>query len=151
MAAQDLSAQEIQNLVDTRHPVVGIEFPTRGLQPYYDWLLRTLAHLADASFGAFRVAPDDSAPLAFRVAPGRATIDSALAVLTDAATIDLAPFNNQTALVWIVEQSGDAVPQAGAASSGWPAGAHLKLAEVTLQNGVPTQTIDRRLDTVFQA
>ncbi|MEM9294952.1 MAG: hypothetical protein AAGA57_04045 [Planctomycetota bacterium] len=151
MAAQDLSSETIQSLIGTRHPVAGLEFPPRGLQPYYEWLIRALAHLADASFGALRVAPDDQGPLFVRIAPGRATINGVVAALDTPATLDLSALNNQTAYVWLTENAGVAVPLSGPSSAGWPATPHLKLAEFTLSAGGITQSIDRRLETVFQA
>lgn len=42
MSIQELTSEEITALVGTRHPVVGFEYPVNGLQPYYEWLMRTL-------------------------------------------------------------------------------------------------------------
>ncbi len=148
MPIQDLTSDQIDSLVGTRHPETGIEYPPNGLQPYYYWLIRALHLLAESSLGALRVAEDDSSSTVIQIAPGRATITG---VVLDfpGETNDLSAFNNDTAYVWLRDTAG--VPGIGinAASGGWPGIPHIKLAEVTLAAGVVTNILDRRLETVF--
>ncbi|MEO1235559.1 MAG: hypothetical protein AAFX76_02095 [Planctomycetota bacterium] len=149
MSTSDLTVEQINQLVGTRHPVTGIEFPPSGLQPYHDWLIRTLHRLADSSFGYWRVDRAGVSPTSISVAPGRASIAS-VAVDSEGTVIDLAGFNNETAFVWLEADGNEALVAAGAASEGWPATAHLALAEVALDGGAIAAIVDRRLDAVFR-
>lgn len=148
MPTSDLSTEALQSLVGTRHATTGIEFPPVGLQPYHDWLIQTLHRLAESSAGALRVSrADDDATV--HVAPGRASIDDVALQLPE-TTLNLAAFNNSTALIWLADDSGSATVLAADTGTGWPGTAHLKLAEVTLASGVVTAVLDRRFETVFR-
>jgi hypothetical protein len=149
MAVRELSAEEIEALVGTRHGVTGMEYPPQGLQPYYQWLIRTLHLLAESSAGALRVAQDASSPTAVTVAPGRASIQG-VALSYEGGVIDLAGFNNDTVYVWLFDDSGAAAVGFGAEGDGWPVQAHIKLAQVTLEAGAITGILDRRFETVFR-
>ena len=145
----DLTSAQIRGLIGRHDPTTGIQFPPPGLQPYHDWLIRTLHRLAAASLGAFavRVAADDPASVA--VAPGRASIDSQ-AVSLPATTLDLAIHNNLTCHIALTAAAGQAQLSLTSAADGWPADPHLKLAEVTLVGGAVTDILDRRLETLFR-
>lgn len=143
----DLTAAEIQTLVGTRHDAAGIEFPPAGLQPYHDWLIRTLKSLADASFGPLQVTASTQGPTTVHVRAGRAAVNS-VALESAAQDLDLAAFNNSTVLIALTENAGN--PQIDAAAA-WPAGPHIKLAEATLAAGQITELIDRRFESVFTA
>lgn len=145
----DLSSDDLQSLVGTRHPATGIEFPPASLQPYHDWLIRTLQRLADSSVGAWRVERSGDSPTAVTIAPGRATIADVV-LASPRTTLELATFNNATALVWLDDNAGQPNLAAAASDTGWPSVAHLKLAEVTLAGGAITIITDRRLDTLFR-
>ncbi|MEM9914545.1 MAG: hypothetical protein AAF911_06270 [Planctomycetota bacterium] len=149
MPSIDLSPDAIHDLVGTRHNATGIEFPPAGLQPYHDWLIRTLYRLAESSVGAFRVNRASDNATTVHISPGRASIAGVVLTL-DEATIDLAAFNNDTAYVWLGDNAGAAQLGNATASAGWPSGAHLKLAEVTLAGGAITTVLDRRLETLFR-
>ncbi|MEM1027543.1 MAG: hypothetical protein AAGJ38_05625 [Planctomycetota bacterium] len=149
MPSIDLSPDAIRDLVGTRHAATGIEFPLAGLQPYHDWLIRTLHRLAESSVGAFRVDRAGDNATTVHISPGRASI-SGVVLTFDEATIDLAAFNNDTAYVWLEDNAGVAQLGNAAASTGWPSDAHLKLAEVTLAAGAITTVLDRRLETLFR-
>jgi len=150
MPIKELTPDQIDGLVGTRHAVAGLEYPPNGLQPYYHWLLRSLHLLAESSLGALRVAADDASDTSVIIAPGRATISG---VVLDFAgqTIDLSAYNNDTAYIWLFENAGAVGLGIGADAAGWPVTPHIKLAEITLAAGVITQTLDRRLETVFSA
>jgi hypothetical protein len=147
MTIRELTNEEIETLVGTRHAGTGMEYPPNGLQPYYQWLMRALHLLAEASASALRVAPDQDTPTAVCVAPGRATVGGSVLAYTG-GTVDLAAFNNATAYVWLHDAGGAAVT-AGASSAGWPATPHLKLAEVTLAGGQITSILDRRFEAML--
>lgn len=149
MHSPDLTAAQIESLIGTRHDITGIEFPPAGLQPYHDWLIRTLHRLAESSAGAFRVAPADATPTSVSVAPGRASI-SGVTLDLSATTIELATHNNAAAYVWLEDNAGQAQVAADNANAGWPVGAHIKLAEVVLDSGQISTILDRRLETVFR-
>ena len=118
----------------SRHPVTGVLTPDLGMQPYYDWLLESLHLLSESACGQLRVVQDDANSTTVRVMPGRASIsDVTLAV--NAQTLDLAGHNNDTAYVWLEDDSGSPLIAAGADGDGWPVSAHIKLAEVTLALG----------------
>lgn len=148
MSIQELTPDQIDSLVGTRHPGTGIEYPPNGLQPYYAWLVRTLHLLAESSLGALRVAEDDSSATAITIAPGRASISG---VVLDFAgqTSDLAAFNNDTVYVSLLNIAGEPTIAISADAGGWPIGAHIKLAEVSLAGGVITGILDRRIETVL--
>lgn len=149
MTVKVLSAENITQLVGTRHPTTGIEYPPDGLQPYYHWLVSTLHLLAESSAGALRVARDTDDQAGVHVAPGRASI-SDVALAYDGGTIDLGAYNNSTAYLWLFDDDGEAAIGVDDESNGWPGGDHLKLAEVTLQAGAVTHILDRRFETIFR-
>lgn len=147
MNLQPLSPEQIDALVNTRHAATGIEFPPAGLQPYHQWLMRTLHQLAECSLGALRVAASAEGATTVAVAPGRASIDGTV-VACAGETLDLASFNNSTALIWLgVDESDEAIVEA---DEDWPAGPHLKLAEVELAAGAIASVLDRRMEAVFR-
>lgn len=150
MTIQDLSAEQITALVGTRHAVTGVEYPPGGLQPYYEWLVRTLHHLAESSAGALRVARSSASATAVVVSPGRASIGG-VALAFEGETLELATFNNSTVLVWLEDLAGAAVIGHGASAGGWPGGLHIKLAEVTVAAGEVTAVLDRRFETILSA
>ena len=149
MTIQELSTSEIEQRVSTRHAGTGIEYPPSGLQPYYHWLVRTLHLLAESSAAALRVAEDDTNATTVRIMPGRASIGG-VALSYDGGTIDLSTYNNDTAYIWLENDGGAAVKVADDAT-GWPGGAHIKLAEVTLASGEITEIVDRRFETMLKA
>lgn len=150
MAIVELTAAQARALAGTRHAETGVLFPEEGMQPYYLWLVRTIHELASASAGALRVSPDDATPTSVRVAPGRATLQSA-ALAFEGSAIDLAAFNNAVAYVWLYNDSGPAAIGVSASGGGWPTTPHVPLAEVTLTGGRVQSILDRRFDTVFAA
>ena len=150
MVVRELAEAEIEALVGSRHGVTGLEYPANGLQPYYAWLVRALHLLAESSAGALRVARDAGSVTAVRVMPGRATVDDVV-VAYEGGELELASLNNDTALVWLVEDGGEAKVEAGASGDGWPGEAHIKLAEVELAEGVIVGVVDRRFETMLKA
>ncbi len=148
MSIQELSPDEIDALVGTRHPVTGVEYPPNGLQPYYHWLIRALHLLSESSIGAFRVAKEETSGTTVRVAPGRATL-SGVVLGYPGGNIDLSGFNNDTAYVWLHNNAGSPAVGTAPDATGWPGTTHLKLAEVTIASGQVTQIIDRRIDHLF--
>lgn len=150
MTIRDLSSDQITELVGTRHAVTGVEFPPAGLQPYHEWLVRQLHHLAESSAGNLRVVPDDTAQTTVRVMPGRASIGG-VALVYGGGAIDLATYNNDTAYLWLEDDSGAASIGIATDAAGWPGSAHIKLAEVTLAAGVIVEILDRRFETMLSA
>ena len=148
MSIQELTADQIEALVGTRHPATGIEYPPNGLQPYYHWLIRVLHLLSESSLGALRVAGDDSSNTAIQVSPSRVSV-SGVSLSYSGEVIDLAAFNNDTVYVWLRNNSGAPGVGVNADSGGWPGVAHIKLAEVTLAGGAITDILDRRMETLF--
>jgi hypothetical protein len=150
MAFKPLTSDEIQALVGRTHAATGITFPQPGLTPYYDWLMRTLHLLAESSCAALRVGVEDGDPVTVVIAPGRASI-SGVALAYAGGSLDLATYNNDTALIWLFDDAGSAAIGVAPSAAGWPGGAHLKLAQVTLVGGIITGILDRRFETVFKA
>lgn len=148
MPIKELTYDEVEDLVGTRHPSTGIEYPPNGLQPYYQWLVRTLHLLAESSLGALRITADDSSDTTVRVIPGRASI---VGTVLDhpGQLLDLSGYNNDTTYVWLFDNSGSPAIGVGADATGWPVIAHLKLAEVTIVSGQITQILDRRIEQVL--
>ncbi len=148
MAIQELTSNEIENLVGTRHAVAGFEYPPNGLQPYYEWLIRTLHLLAESSLGALRVCRDSNSDTSVLIAPGRASI-SGVVLEYAGQTLDLAAYNNDTVYLWLFNNTGQGGIGLGADGDGWPGTTHLKLAEVTITSGQVAQILDRRIDHLF--
>lgn len=149
MPIKQLSSEDIRELAGTRHSVTGFEYPPAGLQPYYEWIVRTLHLLSEASVGQLRVSPDESGATVIIVAPGRASISD---VPLDYAgeTIDLSQYNNSTVYVWLEDDGGSASVNYALSTSGWPTGAHIKLAEVTLAGGAIIEVLDKRFETILR-
>jgi len=150
MAIEELSAAQIEQLVGTRDAATGMEYPASGLQPYYLWLVRTLHNLAQASAGACRVVKDDADATTVRIIPGRASISGAVLDYAGGA-VELGSYNNDTAYLWLYDDSNGGAIGAGGSADGWPAAAHIKLAEVTLSGGAVTSILDRRFETILKA
>ncbi len=144
-----LTTQQIQQLVGQTHGSTGLEYPPLGLQPYYEWLVQSLHLLAESSFGALRVSPAPDA-MHINVAPGRLSING-VPLPYDGQAVDLSSLDDDIAYVWLHNNGGVATLGYADAATGWPAYAHLKLAEVTLADGAITDIVDRRLDAVFHA
>jgi hypothetical protein len=145
MPIKELTSDEIDSLVGTRHPIAGIEYPPNGLQPYYQWLIRALHLLAESSFGALRVSANDSSDTSVQVAPGRASISD---VVLDhpGQTLSLSSYNNDSAYIWLFNSTGTPAIGVGTDAAGWPGTPHLKLAKVTIVAGQITQIVDRRIE-----
>ncbi len=149
MSIRLADSTEVRDLAGQRHASTGIAFPPQGLQPYYDWLLQTLSLLADASCGPLRVSRDDGSSTAVHLSPGRCSINGVV-LDVPAQSLELAAMNNDTALLWITDDEGDATLGHASANSGdWPATMHIKLAEVTLAAGRITAILDRRFETIL--
>lgn len=149
MSIKQLTTEEIIDLVGTHHAGTKMKYPSRGLQPYYEWLLQSLHLLAESSAFPFRVARDDANDTSVFILPGRASIGS-VALDYTGETIDLAAYNNGTAYLWLEDDAGSPLISSANDATGWPGGAHIKLAEVTLAAGRITQIIDRRFETMLK-
>jgi hypothetical protein len=150
MASKDLTPQQIADLVGSTHPSTGVAYPEAGLQPYYDWLIASLHRLSEASAGDLRVWPDADAASSVWIAPGRCSI-AAVALAFEGGSTDLGLYNNDTALIWLQDDAGEASVGVASSSTGWPAGDHLKLAEVVLAGGAIERITDRRFETLLKA
>ncbi len=150
MPIKELTSDEIESLVGKRHASTGIEYPPNGLQPYYEWLVRSLHLLAESSFSALRVSADDASSTGVVVSPGRSNI-SGVSLGYDGETLDLSTYNNDTAYLWLYDNAGAAQVGMASESSGWPGVAHIKLASVSIAAGEVTQIIDRRIEHVLSA
>lgn len=148
MTLQTLTLDQAIARIGQRHARTGLEYPRPGLQPYFEWLLASLELLADASAGDFRVVREDGAATSVRIMPGRASIGG-VKLAFDGQVIDLAAYDEQTALLWL-ENSGGAALNFTDSASGWPASAHIPLAEVTLAGGEITSVTDLRFETLFK-
>lgn len=149
MASQDLTAEQIAALVGGAHPVTGVAYPEAGLQPYYEWLIRSLHRLAEASAGDLRVWHDADAAASVWVAPGRCSI-AGQALVYAGGSIDLGTYNNSTALIWLEDDAGSAKIATADLADGWPAGDHLKLAQAELDAGEVTLITDLRFETLLK-
>ena len=150
MPPLNLTSEQIATLVGSRHPIAEYERPALGLQPYYDWLLQSLERLGDACVGQLRVSRDSASDVHVYVAAGSVRFGASL-LAVPAQSLDLAAFDDKTALIAVEESGVTAVVSAIDSATGWPAGDHLKLAEVTITGGDITGIVDRRLDPLFTA
>lgn len=150
MASLDLTSQQITDLVGDAHGITGLSYPEAGLQPYYEWLIRSLFRLAEASAGDLRVWHDADDAASVWVAPGRCSV-AGQALSFAGGTIDLGTYNNSTALIWLQDNAGAAEIATADTSTGWPVGDHLKLAEAQLDTGEVTLITDRRFETLLKA
>jgi len=150
MPSLDLTSQEIAALVGESHPVTGLIYPEAGLQPYYEWLIRSLYRLAEASAGDLRVWHDAEEAASVWIAPGRCSI-AGVALSYAGGSIELGLYNNSTALIWLEDNAGNAQIGTADTEEGWPLGDHLKLAEAQLESGEVTLITDRRFETLLKA
>ena len=150
MPSKDLTSQQIAELVGSAHPATGVTYPESGLQPYYAWLIDAVQRLSEASAGDLRVWHDADDAASVWIAPGRCSI-AGQPLSYAGGTLDLATYNNSTALVWLQDNTGSAEVATGNIGSGWPVGDHLKLAEVQLDSGAITQITDLRFETILKA
>lgn len=148
MPQRDLTPNQVTELVDSRDPATGLLYPPAGLQPYHDWLVQTLHRLTGSAAGDLRVSASDAGDTSVWVAPGRATVGGVV-LSNPGEDVALGAFNNDTALVWLEDDSGSALIGAAAEGTGWPVGTHLKLAEVVLSQGEITSITDRRFETML--
>jgi hypothetical protein len=149
MPSKDLTSQQIAELVGSTHPTTGVPYPEAGLQPYYEWLIDALHRLSQASAGDLRVWQDADDAAAVWVASGRCSI-AGQALSFAGGAIDLATYNNATALLWLQDNAGTAQVATADSVAGWPVGDHLKLAEVQLASGAITQITDLRFETILK-
>lgn len=145
MAVKDPSNTTILGLVNSRANRSAWLVAPAGLQPAYFWLMATLLHLDAGTVADFLVKPDDASPTTIAVLPGRCTIGGN-GVAYPGGTLDLAAYNNSTALIALVASSGAASISVG---TSWPGGTHHKLAAVTLSAGQITAITDRRFESHF--
>ena len=150
MSSLDLSSQQIAALVGSSHPTTGMSYPEAGQQPYYEWLIRSLYRLAEASAGDLRVWRDADAAASVWVAPGRCEI-AGQPLSYPGGSVDLGVYNNSTALIWVQDNAGVAEVGTADISAGWPGGNHIKLAEAQLDTGEVTLITDRRFETILKA
>lgn len=150
MPAQPLGSEQIAALIDTADPRTGVTYPAAGTQPWYEWLVRTVHRLAQASAGDLAVYADEDAASSVFIAPGRCSIDG-VALAYPGGSVDLSLYNNATALIYLEDDGG--TPAVGLATTldSWPVGNHLKLAEATLANGQIDAILDRRFETILRA
>ena len=150
MPSQDLTSQQIAELVGSAHPTTGLSYPEAGLQPYYEWLIEALHRLAESSAADLRAWKDADAAASIWVAPGRCSI-AGQALTYAGGRVDLGIYNNSEALVWLQDNAGAAEVATADAASGWPVGDHLRLATVRLDNGAITSITDHRFETILKA
>ena len=150
MPAQQLSSEQVAALIDTTDPTTGVTYPAPGTQPWYEWLVRTVHRLARCSAGDLAVYADADDPAGIFIAPGRCTI-AGVVLAYPGGSVDLSLFNNATALVYLEDDGGSPLVGAATTLDGWPAGDHLKLAEVTLADGQIAALLDRRFETFLRA
>ena len=148
MAIQTLTLEQAVALIDQRHPRTGFAYPRPGAQPYFEWLLASLELLAEASAGDLRVVRENGAATSVRIMPGRASIGG-VKLAFDGQVLDLAAYDEQTALLWLEDSGGASVSHTDSVT-GWPAFAHIPLAEVTLAGGEITSVTDLRFETLFK-
>lgn len=148
MSAKDLTQSEADALINTRLAKSKLLVPPWGAQPFHTLLVNWLNHLDAATFGDYLVKKDDTGNTYIYVAPGRFQLRGVVLAYAG-GSIDLTAYNNDTAYVWL-ENSGGGVAAINKAAdgTGWPATAHIKLAEVTLASGAITTIVDRRIDQI---
>lgn len=144
---QELTHEQIRTLADTRHAGAGVLFPPEGLQPYYDWLIRTVHTLAESAAANLRVVRDDGAPTAVRVFAGRASINGAV-VAFGGTTLDLAAHNNAAVLLALALADATPMIVVSPSGEGWPTQPHVRLAAVTLADGAVSAIVDRRFESL---
>jgi|GEM_PF-1651940 len=148
MAVKLRTESQITDLVSVSHVKSGGVLPARGSTDYYTQVGNALQQAWEASAGFLQVFADDSAGTTARVLAGRAVI-AGVNLVYAGGTIALSSYNNGTAYVWLEDNSGSAQITAAADGTGWPAGNHIKLAEVTLASGAITAIVDRRPDVLI--
>lgn len=149
MPSQDLTSQQIALLVGSTHRVTGVSYPEAGLQPYYEWLIDALHRLAESSAGDLRVWQDADDAASIYIAPGRCSI-AGQALAYEGGSVALGVYNNSTALVWLQDNAGDSEIATADTNTGWPAGNHLKLAEVQVTSGEIALITDLRFETLLR-
>lgn len=141
MAIEDLTTTQVNALVGTRHDRAGFEYPASGLQPYYNWLIRTLNHLGESTVG-LRVVEIDGNADAIGVTAGAIQMGNG-DVLAYAGDVDSGGAidgltDDDTTYVWAEISAGAISISSAIDGTGWPSKPHVKLAEVTMASGVIT-------------
>ncbi len=150
MAIKDPSSTTINNTLDgTRHEKTGAKYEAKNTEGWWEWIMSTLYHLGEASAGWLQVREDDSSALAVRVTPGRASFDGAAYSYAGGVVSGLT--NNDTTYIWAEIDGGSLTIDSGIDGSGWPATAHLKLAEVTISAGAISGIVDRRQELMLRS
>ena len=83
---------------------------------------------------------------AIGVRPGRIAFANTVLVYDGADPAIDALTDNDTTYVWLYNDAGTATIGSAIDATGWPAITHVKLAEVTLVDGVITAILDRRVE-----
>lgn len=147
MAVKDKTQSELDALEGTRHTLSGGLIVPDGTENWADDTNNAILHAFEASAGWFQVREDQSDPLVVHVNTGRVVVGGTL--LTYAGgTKDLTAFDDDVAYVWLEDDTGATI-DAAADGTGWPATAHMKLAEVTMVGGAITAIVDRRPESIF--
>lgn len=153
MAEKQLTTDEANALSGTTDPATGTRLPSADADPWLPGRNRTDHHLmriAEAT-NLLRVYELDDNADAVGVRPGRCTIDGTVYAYAGLEPALDALDDNDTHLIYAEDDGGGDLQIASATDGeGWPATAHLKLAEVTIEDGEITELLDRRGDAILQ-
>ncbi|MFG0247819.1 MAG: hypothetical protein ACF8OB_02945 [Phycisphaeraceae bacterium JB051] len=146
MAEKQLSDTDANALAGTTDATTGSIYPTANEDPWlaaYNRQLDLIGRVAQRG-NDFRVFEVEDNADAVGVRPGRIAFANIVLVYAgaDPAVDDLT--DNDTTYVWLYNDAGTATIGSAIDATGWPVVPHVKLAEVTMVDGVITSILDRR-------
>lgn len=150
MSEKLLTDSEAAALYGVENSVTGVKYPSVTVNNWgnnrnrCDERLIAIATLAN-NMRVFEV--EDNAD-AVGVRAGRCIIDGVVYAYTEEDPAIDGLTNNDTTYIWAENDSGINIDSA-IDGTGWPAGAHIKLAEVTMSGGVITGIVDRRPELIL--
>jgi len=153
MVEKLLTDTEAEALLGTTDSVSGIVYPQLAANRWGASFAKMAERIIATSIlgNNLRVYKVDGNADAVGIRAGRVTISSVVLSYAgeDPAVDGLA--DNDTTYIWIEDVGSVATIDSAIDGTGWPGGAHFKLAEVTMSSGAITTLTDRRTDEIFTA
>lgn len=144
MAEQNLTNNQANALSGSGDPATGLVYPTALEDPWLAAFYRFGHRLNDIASLANNLRPyaDDADNTTLGIRPGRCGINGFDMSFAGGTVNALA--NNNITNVWLYEAAGQPAIGSGLSSSGWPAMAHIKIAQATVAAGAIESITDLR-------
>ncbi|HAI11065.1 MAG TPA: hypothetical protein DCM28_05130 [Phycisphaerales bacterium] len=146
MAEKALTNTQANALAATTNATTGMTYPTANEDPWMAAYNRQLDQVNAVAVRGndLRVYEVDGNADAIGVRPGRKAFANTVLIYAGADPAVDSLTDNDTTYIWLYNASGAATIGSAIDATGWPAVPHVKLAEVTMADGVITSILDRR-------